>query len=107
MKFSYKEQKEFETIDEDIEKLEEKIAELEEQISKCATDFIKLNELMQEKEKTEAELSDKMERWVYLNDLAEKIEAQTWEINNENILRGRYFTAWKRSKYGEVVRYCL
>lgn len=85
LKFSYKEQKEFETIDEDIEKLEEKIAELEEQISKCATDFIKLNELMQEKEKTEAELSDKMERWVYLNDLAEKIEAQKREKNNENI----------------------
>lgn len=85
LKFSYKEQKEFETIDEDIEKLEKKIAELEEQISKCATDFIKLNELMQEKEKTEAELSDKMERWVYLNDLAEKIEAQKRENNNENI----------------------
>ena len=85
LKFSYKEQKEFETIDEDIEKLEEKIAELEEQISKCATDFIKLNELMQEKEKTESELSDKMERWVYLNDLAEKIEAQKRENNNENI----------------------
>lgn len=85
LKFSYKEQKEFATIDEDIEKLEEKIAELEEQISKCATDFIKLNELMQEKEKTEAELSDKMERWVYLNDLAEKIEAQKRENNNENI----------------------
>ena len=85
LKFSYKEQKEFETIDEDIEKLEEKIAELEEQISKCATDFIKLNELMQEKEKTEAELSDKMELWVYLNDLAEKIEAQKRENNNENI----------------------
>lgn len=85
LKFSYKEQKEFETIDEDIEKLEEKIAGLEEQISKCATDFIKLNELMQEKEKTEAELSDKMERWVYLNDLAEKIEAQKRENNNENI----------------------
>ena len=61
LKFSYKEQKEF------------------------ATDFIKLNELMQEKEKTEAELSDKMERWVYLNDLAEKIEAQKRENNNENI----------------------
>ena len=85
LKFSYKEQKEFETIDEDIEKLEEKITELEEQISKCATDFIKLNELMQEKEKTEAELSDKMERWVYLNDLAEKIEAQKRENNNENV----------------------
>lgn len=85
LKFSYKEQKEFETIDEDIEKLEEKIAELEEQISKCATDFVKLNELMQEKEKTEDELSDKMERWVYLNDLAEKIEEQKRENNNENI----------------------
>ena len=85
LKFSYKEQKEFKTIDEDIEKLEEKIAELEEQISKCATDFVKLNELMQVKEKTEDELSDKMERWVYLNDLAEKIEAQKRENNNENI----------------------
>ena len=85
LKFSYKEQKEFETIDEDIEKLEEKITELEEQISKCATDFIKLNELMQEKEKTEAELSDKMERWVNLNYLAEKIEAQKRENKNENI----------------------
>ena len=85
LKFSYKEQKEFETIDEDIEKLEEKIAELEEKISKCATDFIKLNEFMQEKEKTEEELSDKMERWVYLNDLAEKIEAQKRENSNGSI----------------------
>lgn len=79
LKFTYKEQKEFETIDEDIEKLEEKIAELDGQISKCATDFIKLNEFMQEKEKTEAKLSDKMERWVYLNDLAERIEEQKRE----------------------------
>lgn len=79
LKFAYKEQKEFETIDEDIEKLEEKIAELDGQISKCATDFIKLNEFMQEKEKTEAKLSDKMERWVYLNDLAERIEEQKKE----------------------------
>lgn len=79
LKFTYKEQKEFETIDEDIEKLEEKIAELDGQISKCATDFIKLNEFMQEKEKTEAKLSDKMERWVYLNDLAERNEEQKKE----------------------------
>ena len=79
LKFTYKDQKEFETIDEDIEKLEEKIAELDGQISKCATDFIKLNEFMQEKEKTEAKLSDKMERWVYLNDLAERIEEQKKE----------------------------
>ena len=80
LKFTYKEQKEFETIDEDIEKLEEKIAELDGQISKCATDFIKLNEFMQEKEKTEAKLSDKMERWVYLIDLAERIEEQKKEM---------------------------
>ena len=79
LKFTNKEQKEFEMIDEDIEKLEEKIAELDGQISKCATDFIKLNEFMQEKEKTEAKLSDKMERWVYLNDLAERIEEQKKE----------------------------
>ena len=79
LKFTYKEQKEFETIAEDIEKLEEKIAKLDGQISKCATDFIKLNEFMQEKEKTEAKLSDKMERWVYLNDLAERIEEQKKE----------------------------
>ena len=79
LKFTYTEQTEFETIDEDIEKLEEKIAELDGQISKCATDFIKLNEFMQEKEKTEAKLSDKMERWVYLNDLAERIEEQKKE----------------------------
>ena len=79
LKFTYKDQTEFETIDEDIEKLEEKIAELDGQISKCATDFIKLNEFMQEKEKTEAKLSDKMERWVYLNDLAERIEEQKKE----------------------------
>ena len=83
LKFTYKEQKEFETIDEDIEKLEEKIAELDGQISKCATDFIKLNEFMQEKEKTEAKLSDKMERWVYLNDLAERIEEQKKEKREE------------------------
>ena len=87
LKFTYKEQKEFETIDEDIEKLEEKIAELDGQISKCATDFIKLNEFMQEKEKTEAKLSDKMERWVYLNDLAERIEEQKKE--KERIRRTR------------------
>ena len=79
LKFTYKEQKEFETIDEDIEKLEEKIAELDGQISKCATDFIKLNEFMQEKEKTEAKHSVKYERWVYINDLAERIEEQKKE----------------------------
>ena len=76
LKFSYKEQKEFETIDEDIEKLETKIAELEQAILDNATNSFKLMELSKEKEDKEAELEEKMDRWVYLNDLAERIEAQ-------------------------------
>lgn len=57
--------------------LETKISETEEGILKAATDFIKLNELTEKKMQLEQELEEKMERWVYLNDLAEKIEAQT------------------------------
>lgn len=76
LKFSYKEQKEFETIDEEIALLEEKTAGLEEEILENATDPGKLSELTAKKEEAEAELERKMERWVYLNDLAEKIEAQ-------------------------------
>lgn len=76
LKFSYKEQKEFETIDEDIAQLEEKIAALEEEILANATNPGKLNELMSEKEEAEQALEEKMDRWVYLNDLAEKIESQ-------------------------------
>ena len=76
LKFSYKEQREFETIDEDIAALEEKIVAYESDILANATDPGKLNELMKEKERTEQELEQKMDRWVYLNDLAEKIEAQ-------------------------------
>lgn len=77
LKFTYMEQKEFDTIDDDIEALEMKLEELEAQMGKMATDFVKLNELMAEKEKTEQELEHKMERWEYLNDLAEKIAAQS------------------------------
>ena len=73
LKFSYKEQKEYETIDADIAALEEKIAALEEEIAKAATQYTKLHELMTEKEQTEQALEEKMERWVYLNDLAEQI----------------------------------
>ena len=76
LRFSYKEQKEYETIDEDIAKLEETIAELEDKILANATDFTKLEELTREKEQAEAKLEEKMDRWVYLNDLAEKIAAQ-------------------------------
>ena len=73
LKFTYKEQKEYEVIDQVIADLEEKIEQLEQQIEKNAKDFVKLNEFMKEKEQAEQELEEKMERWVYLNDLAEKI----------------------------------
>ncbi len=76
LKFTFKEQKEFETIDDDIAKLEEKLEKLEQEIMKNATNSGKLNELTVEKEEAEALLEEKMERWVYLNDLAEKIAAQ-------------------------------
>lgn len=73
LKFSYKEQKEYETIEADIEKLENKIEELEKKILQNASDFGKLNALTQEKDEVEAELMEKMERWEYLEDLALKI----------------------------------
>ena len=76
LKFSYKEQKEFETIDDDIAQLEDGIAALEAEILANATNPGKLNELMKEKEKAEHALEEKMNRWVYLNDLAENIESQ-------------------------------
>ena len=76
LKFTFKEQKEYETIDGDIEDLEVKIASLDEDMSANATNSAKLFQLSEEKEKTEKELEEKMERWVYLNDLAEKIEEQ-------------------------------
>lgn len=76
LKFSYKEQKEFEMIDDDIAQLEDGIAALEAEILANATNPGKLNELMKEKEKAEHALEEKMNRWVYLNDLAEKIESQ-------------------------------
>ncbi len=75
LKFSYKEQKEYETIDSDIAALEEKIAVLEQEIAGAATEYSRLTALMTEKEQTEAALEEKMDRWVYLNDLAEQIEA--------------------------------
>ena len=74
LKFSYKEQKEFETIDDDIAKLEAKIGHLDEEMARNATNSVKLSELIAEKEQTEAELEEKMDRWVYLNDLKERIQ---------------------------------
>ena len=76
LKFSYMEQKEFETIDEDIAKLEEKLEKLDADMMANATNSAKLSELTLEKEIAEKQLEEKMERWVYLNDLAERIAAQ-------------------------------
>lgn len=76
LKFTFKEQKEYETIEEDIQALEEKIEALEGEILKFSRDFVKLNELSKEKEETEQMLEEKMERWEYLEDLAQRIAAQ-------------------------------
>ncbi|CDF43130.1 putative uncharacterized protein [Roseburia sp. CAG:182] len=76
LKFSYKEQREYETIETDIAALEERMDEIDEEIAKCATDFVRLNELTEEKTKVNTELEEKLERWEYLEELAAKIEAQ-------------------------------
>ena len=76
LKFTFKEQREYETIDDDIAALEDKITELEQQIEENASQYSKLAKLTEEKELAEAQLEEKMDRWVYLNDLAERIEAQ-------------------------------
>ena len=76
LKFTYKEQKEYETIEDEIAELEARNESLEAEILKCATDFVKLNELSKEKEETEKLLEEKYDRYVYLTDLAERIEAQ-------------------------------
>lgn len=76
LKFSFKEQREWETIEEDLAALEEKIEALDRQMSEAASDYSKLNALMEEKTEQEKLLEEKMERWMYLNDLAEQIENQ-------------------------------
>lgn len=76
LKFSYKEQKEFETIDDDIARLEAKIEKIDADMMANATNSVKLKELMTEKEEAEAALEEKMNRWVYLNDLHEQIQQQ-------------------------------
>ena len=79
LKFTYKEQREFETIDDDIAALEELLEKLDKDMEANATNSVKLREIMEQKEKAQADLDEKMDRWVYLNDLAERIEAQKSE----------------------------
>jgi len=79
LRMSFKEQRDYDTIDARIEALNDKLAEIDAQIEKNASDFVKLTELSQLKEKTEQELAEAEERWLYLTDLAERIEAQKKE----------------------------
>lgn len=76
LKMSFNEKREFETIDDDIAKLEQAIADTENEMEKSASQYSKLQELSQQKESLEVQLSEKMDRWMYLNELAEKIENQ-------------------------------
>lgn len=76
LKFSYQEQRDYEVIEEEIAQLEREIEELEQKIMASATDFIKLRELTEQKEKAQELLEAKMERWMYLEELKAKIDAQ-------------------------------
>ena len=75
LKFSYKEQREYDTIDDDIAALEQQIEDTETEIGKSTSDYVKLQELSDRKTALEQQLEEKMERWLYLNDLAERIAA--------------------------------
>lgn len=76
LKFTYKEQKEYETIEDDISAMEERMDAIDEEMGKCARDFVKLNELTKEKTELETAIEEKMERWAYLEELAAKIAEQ-------------------------------
>ena len=76
LKFSYKEQREFETIDADIAALEAELAQVQAEQEEKATDYVALQSLQERQAELEAALEEKMERWVYLNDLAEQISNQ-------------------------------
>ena len=76
IRFSYKEQKEYETIEHEIAALEAQLEKLDGDMASNASDFVRLNELTKEKERAEQLLEEKLERWMYLQELAEKIAAQ-------------------------------
>ena len=76
LKFSYKEQREFETIDTDLAELEAQITACQTEQESCGSDYVKLQELQARQAELEAALEEKTERWVYLNELKEQIDAQ-------------------------------
>lgn len=77
LKFTFREQREFETIDDEVAALEEKCAALAAQMEECASDFARLQELSREKEEADRLLEEKTERWIYLHELDEKIRAES------------------------------
>lgn len=77
LRFTYQEQKDFETIDGEIAALESRLLELEKEMEQAASNYGKLNQIMQEKDELSAQLDEKMERWVYLNELNDKILADS------------------------------
>ena len=76
LRMSYREQREYETIDARMEALQKKLEEIDAQIAQAASDYVRLTELAALREQTEQELAQAEERWLYLTDLAERIEAQ-------------------------------
>ena len=76
LKFTFKEQMEFDTIDDDIAALESQLAECQTAQGQCGSDYVRLQKLQAQQEELEAKLEEKTERWVYLNELKEKIDAQ-------------------------------
>ena len=74
--YKRQEQREYQQIDGVIEALENRKQDLEKEITAASSDYTKLSELLEQKEKLEQELEEKTERWIYLQDLAERIEAQ-------------------------------
>lgn len=76
LRMSYKEQKDYETIDARMEQLQAELERLDDEIEKNASDFVKLTELTQKREQTQKALDEAEERWLYLTDLAERIEVQ-------------------------------
>ena len=76
LKFTYKEQKEYETIEEDIAVLEASLEALESEMAENATNSARLSQIMEKQNEVQKELDEKMERWMYLEDLAARIAAQ-------------------------------
>ena len=76
LKFTFKEQREFETIDDDLAALEAQLAECQNAQNLCGSDYVKLQELQEQQTALEAALEEKTERWIYLNELKEQIDTQ-------------------------------